>query len=222
MSRLPVPAALCLALCIALPSPARADDPSSPTSPSWATAQAAARTRLGRDHAARGDGDAALRAFLDAIAFDATYGPAYLALGALYEARGDAREAERAFSMGLDHVAGFPEALLARGKLRAHLRRTADALADLEAAAALAPESPEILREVTDAYIAAGALPAALALARRRLALAEAQGDTRAERDARGEARALAGLVGELDPVSAGATGRGAVRRALWAFTRRR
>ena len=188
---------------------------------SWATTQAIERTRLGRDHAARGDAEAALRAFLDAVSFDATYGPAYLALGAIYEARGDAREAERAFSMGIEHVAGFAEALVARGRLRAHLRRAADAILDLEAAAAIAPGSA-VLRELGDAYIAAGALPAALAVARRRLAAAEAQGDPRAATEARGEVRALAGLVGDLDPVAAGARGRGPVRRALWVASRRR
>jgi tetratricopeptide (TPR) repeat protein len=189
---------------------------------SWATAQAAQRTRLGRDHAAQGEVDLAVRSYLDAIAFDATYGPAYLALGEIQAARGDAAEAERAFSMGIDHVAGFAEAFVARGRLRARSHRAAEAIADLEAAADLRPEAPGVLRELTDAYIAARALPAALAVTRRRLALAEAQGDGRAAGEARAEARALVGLVGEVDPVTAGGSGRGAVRRALWAATRRR
>ncbi len=156
---------------------------------SWATTQAAQRTRLGRDHAARGEPEAALRAFLDAVSFDATYGPAYLALGETYEARGDVREAERAFSTGIDHVSGFADAFVARGKLRAHLHRGADAIADFEAAVSLRPDALGVLRELAGAYIAAGALPAALAVARRRLTMAEAQGDTRAAGEARVEAR---------------------------------
>jgi tetratricopeptide (TPR) repeat protein len=206
------PAALALATLLAAGA-ARADDP--PVS--WATAQAIQRTRLGRDHAAQGEPEAAVRSYLDAIGFDATYGPAYLALGDLQAAQGDVGEAERAFSMGIDHVAGFTDALLARAKLRARLHRGAEAIGDLEAAAALRPEAAGVLRALTDAYIAARALPAALAVTRRRLALAEAQGDARDAGEARAEARALAGLVGEVDPVTAGSRGRGAVRRALWA-----
>jgi tetratricopeptide (TPR) repeat protein len=203
---------------------ARADETAVSPAPttSWATAQAVERTRLGRDHAAQGDLDAALRSYLDAVSFDATYGPGYIALGEAYLARGDAREAERAFSMGIEHVTGFAEGLRARGKLRARLHRSADAIADFEAAESLRPEALDILRELTGAYIAAGALPAALAASRRRLAVAEAQGDKHAAGDARVEARALAGLVAEADPVSAGASGRGPVRRALWAAEKKR
>ena len=192
---------------------APADDP---PVVSWATAQASARTRAGREHAAHGDPDAALRAFLEAVSFDATYGPAYLALGEIYEARGDLREAERAFSTGIDHVAGFAEALVARGKLRARLQRGVEAIADFETASELHPEALPVLRELSGAYVAAGALPAALAVARRRLAVAEAQGDPRAAAEASVEIRALTSLVCEIDTLTAGARGRGPVRRALW------
>lgn len=226
MPRRLVPAALALAVLASAALSgvsARADGAEgAPAAVSWATAQARERTRIGRDHAARGEGDAAVRAFLDAISFDATYGPAYLALGEVLAARGDTGEAERTLSMGIDHTAGFVEALLARGKLRAHLHRTAEAIADLEAAASIRPEAPGVLRALTDAYIAARALPAALAATRLRLALDEAQGDARDAGEARALARALVGLVGEVDPVTAGGNGRGAVRRALWAATRRR
>src|SRR4051794_9308471 len=66
---------------------------------SWATSQAAELPRQGKEHAARGEGATATRRYLDAIGFDATYGPAYLALGALHEQAGDPREAERAYTM---------------------------------------------------------------------------------------------------------------------------
>jgi tetratricopeptide (TPR) repeat protein len=203
-------------------APARADEAAEVPPVSWATTQAIERTRLGREAAARGEQETALRDFLDAVSFDATYGPAYLALGAAYAARGDVREAERALSTGIDHVAGFAEGFLARGKLRAHLHRGAEAIADFEAAASLQPEGLAILRELGAAYIAAGCLPAALAVARRRLSVAEAQGDPRVAAEARTEVRALAGLVGEIDPVTAGASGRGPVRRALWVAEKKR
>jgi tetratricopeptide (TPR) repeat protein len=214
-----VPAAVALVVLLGWPPVALADDP---PVVSWATAQAGERTRLGHDHAARGEQDAALRSFLDAISFDATYGPAYLALGEIYESRGDFREAERTFSTGIDHVTAFVEALVARGKLRARLQRGADAIADFETASALRPESAGILRDLSTAYISAHALPAALAVARRRLALADAEGDAHAATEARVEIRALTSLVGEVDPVTAGATGRGVVRRAIAVMEKRR
>jgi tetratricopeptide (TPR) repeat protein len=210
---------LALALALATGS-ARADDAPPPVS--WATAQAAESARAGREHASRGEPDAALRSFLDAVAFDVTYAPAYLALGEMYESRGDVTEAERAYSMGIEHVAGFVDALVGRARLRARARRSAEAIADLEAAAGLRPDAQSILRDLVGAYVAFGALPAALAVSRRRIAVAEAQGDRRGASDARAEARALAGLVREADPVVAGGRGRGAVRRALWAADRQR
>src|SRR5262249_22119375 len=161
------------------------------------TSQAIERTRIGRDHAAQGDAEGALRAYHEAIVFDATYGPAYLALGELCEARGDVVEADRAFSMGIEHVAGFDGRLFARGNLRARVHDGAEAIADLGAASSLRPEVLGPWRSLGDASTAARAVPAALAVARRRALAAEAQGDTRAAGEARAMAKALAGLVAE-------------------------
>jgi tetratricopeptide (TPR) repeat protein len=197
----------------------RAQDP---PAVSWATQQAIERTKSGRAYAARGELGEAIGALMEAVRFDATYAPAYLELGRVYEARGDVGEAERAYAVGIDHVAGFADALAARGKLRARLHRHADAIADFEALTSLEPDVIAAHRALGDAYKAAGALPAALAVARRIAALAEEQGDARAAADARLEARALAALVGEIDPVAAGSSGRGPVRRALWKAMRRR
>ncbi len=182
---------------------------------SWATAQAGELTRQGRDRAARGEIDAAASRFLEAIKFDATFGPAYLGLAALHEASGDLREAERAYAMGLERVPRFVEGF--RGRARVYLRqgRHAEAIADAQAAADLVPDAIEVLRELGAAFVAAGALPAALAVTRRIEALAEARGDSGALAEARIRARALGILVAELDPVLAGGAGRGLVRRAL-------
>jgi tetratricopeptide (TPR) repeat protein len=183
---------------------------------SWATAQARTLTREGEIHVRCNEGDSALRSFLEAIRFDATYPPAYLALAEIYEARGDFGEADRALSMGIEHVVGFFDALWRRGKLRGRQHRGPEAIGDLEAAASLRPEEA-VLRDLSAAYVSARALPAALAVARRRLRLAEGLGDAASIAQARLEVRALAGIVAEADPVSLGARGRGPVRHALWA-----
>lgn len=220
--------AAALALAAALsPAAATAQEASpepapAPIAPSWATIQAVELTRQAREHVARAEPDVAVARYVDAIKLDPTYGPAYLGLASVYEARGDVSEAERTYAVSLDHVPGFADGLVARARLRAALRRPAEAAADLEAAAALRPETLAVLRELTRAYAAAGALPAALAVTRRLAALAEEQQDGRAASEARVGARALAMLVGEADPVSAGQRGRGPVRHALWLAARRK
>ena len=90
---------------------------------SWATLQAVEMTRQGREHATHGDTSVGMRRFLEAIKFDPTYAPAYLALGQLHEATGDPAEAERAYSMGIDHVARWADGLRARAKLRSPFAR---------------------------------------------------------------------------------------------------
>jgi tetratricopeptide (TPR) repeat protein len=188
---------------------------------SWATTQAAEMTRQGDDHARRGEPETAALRYLDALRFDATYGAAYLALGSVYEATGDPKEAERAYAMGIDHIAGFAEAFRARGRLRRRLERREDALGDFEAAASFRGDDPALLRELADAYVALGRLPAALATMRRIASLADEQHDARSGTEARVRSRALALLVAEADPVGAGAL-RGVVRRAIAAAARRR
>jgi tetratricopeptide (TPR) repeat protein len=215
----PVMLAAALAALSPLPLPgvARADD-----AVSWATAQAIELTRQGREHAGRGDGDTAMRRYLDAIRFDPTYGAAYLDLGALQEAAGDPREAEKTYATGLDHVTTFAEGHRARARLRLRQKRVAEAVADLEAAASLEPADLATLRELGGAYVIAGALPAALASLRRVAAIAEASGEAQIAGEARVRARALSLLLGAVDPVAAGSVGRGPVRSALAAAARRR
>jgi tetratricopeptide (TPR) repeat protein len=202
-----------LALALAA-APARADEPAA-AGTSWATTQATELVRQARDHVARGESGTAVARYLEAIKLDPTYAPAYLGLAAQYEARGDVVEAERTYAVALDHVPGFAEALVARGRLRARLRRQEEAIGDLEAAVTITPEALPILRELAAAYVAARALPAALAVTRRIAAVAEAQQDAAAAAEAKLKAKALALLVGEADPVTAGRTGRGPVRNAL-------
>ncbi|WP_437751014.1 tetratricopeptide repeat protein [Sorangium sp. So ce1389] len=181
----------------------------------WATAQAAELTRQAEARAAAGEPDVALARYLEAVRFDATYGPAYLGLGALYERTGDLREAERTYTVGLDHVSGFVEGHRARAALRSRQGRRDEAIADLEAAVALRGDDAALLQELAAAYVAAGALPAALGVARRLSALAAQADDAALAAAARTQARALSVLVGEADPVRAGGSDRGPVRRAL-------
>jgi tetratricopeptide (TPR) repeat protein len=181
----------------------------------WATTQAAELTRQGRAHVGQGDVMTARRRYLDAIGFDPTYGPAYLALGELHESVGDPKEAERAYSMGIDHVVDFTEARLSRAHLYLRQQRRDDAIVDLEAAARQRPDDVAILRELSSAYVASSLLPAALSVTRRIVALLDANRDARAAAEARVATRALAALVADADPVTAGISQRGEVRRAL-------
>lgn len=154
----------------------------------------------------RANVDVAVKRFLEAIEIDVTYGPAYLGLGAARERAGDAVEAERAYSMGIEHVNGFAEGRLARAHLRSGQHRLDEALVDLNAAADLRPEDLDILAKLRAAFITSQALPAALGVARRMIAVATAHADDKALGEARVGARALAALVKELDPVSAEST----------------
>jgi hypothetical protein len=70
--------------------------------------------------------------------------------------------------------------------------------------------------------MAVRALPAALAVTRRIVDLSDLQRDGRAGAEARVTLRALALLVGSVDPVAAGAAGRGLVRSALALHAKRR
>jgi hypothetical protein len=97
-----------------------------------------------------------------------------------------------------------------------------EALGDLEAAAALVPDDVHVLGELAAAYVAVKAWPAALAVARRMAAVAEEARDAQTENDARRQAKALASLVAEADPVTAGRRQRGAVRSAISALASRR
>jgi hypothetical protein len=117
--------------------------------------------------------------------------------------------------MGIEHVTGFAEGHRARAAIRLRERRIGEAIADLEAAAALRPGDLAALEELAGAYVAAAALPAALGVTRRIEALAAARGDGAREAEARLRARALSALIGDADPVRAGLRGRGPVRRAI-------
>lgn len=186
---------------------------------SWATTRARELVEQGRRQADGGHLDVATARFREAVQMDSTFGPAYLAWGALLEAARDDAEAERVYAMGIAHVARFADGYAARGKLRARQRRFEEATRDLRAAARLRPDDLPLLGALGEALLREGAWPAALAVQRTLLRLATEQGEIEAARRAAVQIRALMTLLGELDPVVAGARDRGEVRSAVarWA-----
>lgn len=205
---------IALGLCAAAPASAETLN--------WSTRQAIELTRQAESALGNGRADEAVRRFLEAIRFDGTHGPAYLGLGQVYERTGDPDEALRTYAVGIERAPTFTPLHVARGSLRLRLGRAEDAAGDLRVASSLAPDDPAILRDLLGAHARAQAMPAALCVARRLEALALARGDATEAAEARARARALALLVGEVDPVTAGADASSPVRRALARHARRR
>lgn len=190
-------------------------------SESWATRAArelVARAARASARGARGD---ALTLLNDALRMDPTYGPAYVELGKLREALGDPLEAERVYGVATRFSRGRAEAHAARAALRHRAGRTQDALSDLEAAVALRDGDLALVELLLRWYVETRAWPAALATARRSVALLERQGPERdgALAQARLQVRALAILAAETDPVQQPSTTW--VRRALASIARR-
>lgn len=202
--------ALVLAGALALPRAALAE--------SWATAQARQLTDQGDRLVARGEVEAALGRFTQALDLDGSYGPAYLALARARLVRGDPAEADRVLSQGISRVMGFAEGFMARARLRLGLGRRPEAARDAIDAARLASDDPRFVTEAEALCVEAGALPAALGLARQIVALTA--GDPEAHAAALLRARALMAVVAEVDPVAGGERGRGEVRAALSRYAR--
>lgn len=202
--------AFALAVALALPRAALAE--------SWATAQARQLTDQGERLVARGEVEAALGRYTQALDLDGSYGPAYLGLARARLVRGDPAEADRVLSQGIWRVMGFAEGLMARARLRLGLRRRPEAARDAIDAARLASVDARAVAEAEALCVAAGALPAALGLARRLVVLTA--GDPAAHAEALLRARALMAVVAEVDPVAGGERGRGEVRAALYGYAR--
>ena len=193
----------------------RADDPRA-----WGTTAAAELTRQGKEHVRVGHDELAVRRFVDALALDPSYGPAYLELGAARERAGDVREAEVIYGVALEHVPGFVDAFKARAALLWRNGERERALPDLEAASRLL-EDTDILTELSDRYVETRAWPAALATWRKIFDRAERAGDAPKTREAVTHIRALSILSAELDPVLGGRESRDWVRRAEASVARR-
>ncbi len=208
-------ACCCLVAAVSAPIAAYADAPVP-----WATRRAAELTASGERLAAGGAPDDALVAYRDAIAMDPTYGPAFMHLAAAREAAGDPVEAERVLSMALERIPDYAEARQMRATLRERRGDGAGAVADLELAVDDRPSDLALHGRLVDACVRAGALPRALAAARRWAAAAATSGDEVARKRAAQTAAALTMVVDRADPVSS-AEGRGDVRALLGAWARR-
>lgn len=168
----------------------------------WATRRAADLTAQARRLIDAGEPDEALVRLREALAMDATFGPAYLALAGAREAVGDLREAEQVLSMALERIPAFPDARAQRAALRERRGDRRGAAVDLEGALADRPHDLALHARVTDAWLRAGETPRALASARRWRVVAQAAGAVESARRASRVATACAWVVDRADPVT--------------------
>jgi cytochrome c-type biogenesis protein CcmH/NrfG len=179
--------------------------------------------RQARAHEAEHDDDVAVRRYMEALAIEPGNAAAWLGLGALRMKIGEAAEAERVYSSALDRVPSLQAALEGRARARWAVGRHDDAEADLCALATVqtAQASVPALRALAEWYATDGRTPAALAVWRRLLALAEERSDGASELEARRMVRALVILVDGADPASSPLEPAGSTRHALAAIARR-
>jgi tetratricopeptide (TPR) repeat protein len=164
-------------------------------------ARAAQLAVLGDRFAQAGDRVSARAYFRDAITADPSFTDAYASLGELELAREAYRDAEATFRVGL--VRASPTARLWIGLARAldGLEASADADAVLAQADAQLREDPELLAFRAERAEQRGRWSLALAITRRLATRAEREGDAERASALQARARALAVLVGRLDPV---------------------
>jgi tetratricopeptide (TPR) repeat protein len=183
----------------------------------------------GKAREAAGDELTALKRYGDALALDPACEDAYLALGGLRAKRGEALEAEQVYSTGLLHLPHSIPLVVARAKVRRVLGKLGGAADDLSTAiASLSPGAPGalatergILRELASLKRQQGEPAAELAVWRRLLAIAHAEGDAAVVKEASIQARALSLFVGDVDPALGGRFEHEEIRRALAAIARR-
>lgn len=181
---------------------------------SWATTRARELVSSGTRSEAGGQTANAIEMYRRALEIDATYEPAYAALGSLRERLGDPEEAERTYAAAIDHVLAPVDVLVSRARLRARTDRVDDAMLDLQAALRHRPSDPALWRTLATTALSHNRLPIALAAYRRLAMLERDLGNIEEERAARVKAIAIARVVGEADPAAGGAH-LGEVRRII-------
>jgi predicted O-linked N-acetylglucosamine transferase (SPINDLY family) len=127
---------------------------------------------LGNALRASGEGDAAERAYRDAIGRDADYALAHYNLGALLLDLGNSHSARIALETALERNPGLAAAALALAGLHARAGRPADAEACLATALDLAPGDPDLLAELAHVVRSAGRADEAVAYLERAIAAA--------------------------------------------------
>ena len=146
-----------------------------------------------------GDLPGAVRDFSMALGLDPGLETAYVGLGRTRERMGQWAEAERVYNVGLSHAPGSPLLLQARGKLRWATGQHAAGAVDLEQAGT---RDLAALVELAGLYRQLGQPYAELAVWRRVLALARERAEPSVLRTAQVNARALALVVAEADPLA--------------------
>lgn len=180
----------------------------------------------GKQKESDGDELAAIKRYSDAIAIDPVNEEAYLALGALRTKRNELGEAESVYDVAVVRVPASRSLFFARGKVRRMKGHTLEARQDLRRAWLLegntsTAEELEIVRELVTVAHEAREPAAELLGWRRLLAIARARNDATLTKEASVQARALAILVGEIDPVTIGRTSPEPARKSLASVARR-
>jgi tetratricopeptide (TPR) repeat protein len=184
-------------------------------SESWATRSARRWYDRGQHHERHRSYARALDAYARALQADATFGPAYLAMGRLREQIADFDEAELIYDRAIRLPVVAAEALARRAVMRRKLGRLSEALRDIEAAVQTGTEEPRHLELGAQWYVEARNWSAALAWHRRLESALRGQGDTQRADQVHLQVRALVVLAGDTDPVSAGRDHPSWVRRSL-------
>jgi tetratricopeptide (TPR) repeat protein len=177
--------------------------------------RAAELTGLGARFLEAGDRVSAAGYFREAIGIDPAFAPAYVALGELQLARGSTRDAEETFRVGATRAGrdvrlwiGLVRALEASGS-------TGEAESVLVQAEGTFRRDRTLLAFRADRAEDQGRWSLALSLTRRLASIAEEERDAEALARLRARERALAVLVGGLDPVRAPPAHDDSVRSAL-------
>jgi len=153
--------------------------------------------------------------FRDAISADPGYRDAYARLGELQLDRGSARDAEATFRVGIVRAGSSARLFIGLGRALTAIGAHEDADAVLAQADAQLRDDRELIAYRAQNAEERGRWSLALALTRRLATLARADGDVDRAQALRARARALAVLVGGLDPVRSAGEGASPVRAAL-------
>jgi len=172
-------------------------------------------TTLGARFLEAGDRVSAAGYFRDAVSADPAYRDAYERLGELQLDRGAARDAEATFRVGIIRAGSSARLFIGLARALTAMGAHDDADAVLAQADAQLRDDRALIAYRAENAEQRGRWSLALALTRRLATLAGADRDAEREQALRARARALAVLVGGLDPVRSAGEGASPVRAAL-------
>lgn len=177
--------------------------------------RAAELVALGARFAEAGDRVSA-RAFLrDAISADPSYTDAYVSLGELELERASYRDAEATFRVGLVRARADARLFIGLARALEGMGASSDADVVLAQAETQLPGDLELLAFRAEHAERRGRWSLALSITRRLAEVARRDGDRERESALRARARALAVLVGSLDPVRSPSANASRIRTLL-------